>query len=132
MLEHTADIRMAVSGTSLSELFNNAARAVGYLMGACDASENLDSIEIKAQAEDEEELFVEWLREILYQAQVNRFIPLKTQTIRIDGNKLTARVEGFRRPPDCEQETEIKAVTYHGLSVVQTEDGYRAHVVFDI
>ncbi len=132
LLEHTADIRIAVRGQSLAELFANAARAVGYLLGACEVPEKRDTVKIQVQADNEEELLVEWLREILYRAQTHQFVPLRADITELAENELTGVVEGFTRTEDCEPELEIKGVTYHELSVTKTEEGYEARVVFDI
>jgi len=79
-----------------------------------------------------DELLFDWLNEILYAFESERLL-LSEFDVSIDeaGLKATARGE----PADESRhrlEHEVKAITYHGLKVERTPDGYLAEVIVDI
>jgi SHS2 domain-containing protein len=79
-----------------------------------------------------DELFFDWLTEILYVFESEHLL-LTEFEVSIDNTGLKAVARG--EPVDESRhrlEHEIKAVTYHGLKVEQTADGYLAEVIVDI
>ncbi len=132
LLEHTADIRMEVRGASKEGLFLNAARGfTGLLVGE---SEGLPDIELalSLKADNIEELLVDWLRELLYRHETQGFILVSAEIEEISETSLRAKLSGRTLGPEEEPEVEIKAVTYHGLSVQKNDAGYAVTIVFDI
>lgn len=79
---------------------------------------------------DVAQLLVRWLREILYLHDVHGLVYQAARFDRLDTAGLDASVSGEVRSDDAV--TELKAVTYHGLEVAPTADGWRARVIFDI
>jgi len=83
---------------------------------------------LELPANDMENLVVGFLSEIIYLGEVeglgfNRF------DLQLENERLTARLEGA---PIEYQAKEIKAVTYHGLAIQETENGLEANLVFDV
>jgi SHS2 domain-containing protein len=145
LLDHTADIRIEVRGRSAGDLFIHAAQGLTTLLDPGDAeADRRDSTSEKEGARTErisldlegdglEELLVAWLREILFLNQVRGFRMEASEIQQLTMERLTAVIEGRVRgdrvaPPDLE----IKGVTYHGLAVTETEEGFTALVVFDV
>lgn len=135
VFEHTADIGLRVTATSLEQLFAEAGRAVASLI-----IENPEAIElrqrvaIELEAEDAQGLFVDWLRELIYRFETEHLL-LREFSIRVsDGNRgLRAECQG--EPADWSRhlpDHELKAVTYHRLRVAQTATGWEAEMIFDI
>ena len=85
------------------------------------------------RASDRESLLVRWLSEILFQVDGRGFVP-KTFAVTIQGEaELTATIRG--EPLDLERHstrTDVKAVTYHQLSVRNTPEGVILNVFLDI
>lgn len=131
-LDHTADIRMEVKGKSLKDLFINAARGFTQLLSAGPHLEPTEEFLLELETIGVEELLVDWLRELLYRHQTQGFLFAHAEFDRISRTSLKAGIHGTTRTPDDEPELEIKAVTYHGLSVTKDEDGFSARVIFDI
>jgi SHS2 domain-containing protein len=132
LLDHTADIRLAVHGATLEELFLNAWRGLTHLLAA-DAKVNADSeMIVSLDAETTEELLVDWLRELLFQNQTRKFVAVDVEIKELSGSCLHAKLRGGNPPSDFEPALEIKGVTYHGLFVEKTEEGYLAKIVLDI
>ncbi|HET6576384.1 MAG TPA: archease, partial [Fimbriiglobus sp.] len=81
---------------------------------------------------DREYLLFDWLRELLYRFDAGHMVYRDfAVTVRPDG--LTATVRGEPLDPDRHTLShEVKAITYHGLKVEQTADGWLAEVIVDI
>jgi SHS2 domain-containing protein len=81
---------------------------------------------------DLEYLLVDWLDGLLYLFESKRFLACEFETI-FDDTGLAATVRGETCDPARHQLAhEVKAVTYHGLAVEQSPDGWRAEVIVDI
>ena len=132
-LDHTADIRMEVHGKTMEELFSNAARGMMSLLVSRPSGDAETEITVHLDSGDYEDLLVDWLREILFQNEVRDFVLLEPCILRLSETGIEARLEGRRFQPGEERpDQEIKGVTYHGLSIEETDRGYRARIVFDI
>ncbi len=132
LLDHTADIRMEVRGKDLEELFTNAAHGLTRLVAEESEVEPESELELALEADTVEELLVDWLRELLFVNQTRGFILIRLKMAEVSRTVLKARVLGRIRGPDEEPLAEIKAVTYHGLSVQMDDRGYSVRIVFDI
>ena len=132
LLEHTADIRLEVHGATLEDLFINAARGFTDLILPDSEVTSQTESEISLEADSAEELLVDWLRELLFLHQTRKLVMIDAQMITFSETNLEARVSFGIDPPDFEPSLEIKGVTYHGLSIVETGEGYSAKIVFDI
>jgi SHS2 domain-containing protein len=130
---HTADIGVRVYGTSLGELFENAAFAMFDILADL---ENLsgDTVEKFAlEAPTAEELLITWLDELLYNFYTKQLIFFRFRIDELAGTRLTATA--FGRPVGANRnrlKTEIKAATYHDLKIVKTAEGYTVDIVFDV
>jgi len=141
IIEHTADIGIRVRGDSLSGLFTNAASGmIAMIFGfeqyesiIADNSRKKLSLTVKVQGNELEELLMSFLSELLYLFDGEKFIPLGIKKIVFNDDSLTALVEGVFFDPDAHKvETEIKAVTYHGMSVQKAGEQWVTDVIFDI
>jgi SHS2 domain-containing protein len=130
--EHTADIGVHAYGRTLEELFINAARALYEVQGRFDlADRRMLKVELTATSLDE--LFVRWLSELLFHFSTDGVCFTYFRFQFTGDQKLTVQMEGgavdFSRSEVFE---EVKAVTYHQLSLKQTADGWMATVIFDV
>lgn len=131
--EHTADLGLRVRAPDLQTLFVDAARGLTSMIVA-----NLEQVRRDRQMKFNvsgtryDELLFDWLSEILYAFESGHLL-LSHFSIEMDGSGLTATAEG--EPADERRhqlEHEVKAITYHGLRVEQTPDGWLAEVIVDI
>ena len=81
------------------------------------------------EAMDTETLLVDWLSELAYWAESEMLVFHEFKIESVSPTHLRARMYGTRV---AQLEKHIKAVTYHNLEVVQTENGLTATVVFDV
>lgn len=134
ILEHTADIGIAVKGGDLEKLFRNAAMAMFDIMAekAVDKkSEKIEKFLIRQEADDLEELFVNWLNELLSLSGAKSKIFCEFTFRNLDEGKLEA-VAGGEDMANYRINTEIKAATYHGLEIKKAGSQWQAKVIFDV
>jgi SHS2 domain-containing protein len=84
---------------------------------------------VEIRADDAEGLLVEWLSELAFLVEVKSFIFQRVEILTFSETYLKANVYGKIAR---ELKVHIKAVTYHNLKIVETENGFEATVVFDI
>lgn len=132
LLDHTADLRIEVRGKSIAEIFIHAAEALTYILTGGAEVKPTENRHIELEAQDLEDLLVEWLREILFQHQVYGKIFVAAETLDLSVSSLKACVVfGLLRGKSLLQ-FEIKGVTYHGLKIKRRGDRYIVHIIFDI
>ena len=154
LIEHTADIGIRVRGKKLEELFSNAALAMFDIIAeekspssakiwrippkfgetspaklAGTKSPVKNSIKLKADSPDE--LFINWLNELLSLSAIKELIFSEFKIKKIQGNSLEAEAFG-RNIKEYQVNSEIKAATYHELKIAETADGWQAEVIFDV
>jgi SHS2 domain-containing protein len=130
--EHTADIGVRAYGWTLEELFVNAARALYQIQGRFDLADRR-MIKIELSADSTDELLVHWLAELLFRFSTENVCFTHFRIQFTGSNKLLAQMEGGAVDfSHSEVSEEVKAVTYHQLSVQQTADGWTATVIFDV
>ena len=133
--EHTADAGAVVRGATLERLLENAARALFDL--ACDRRtvRPRRRLMLRVQGAGLEDLVVRFLNEILYLAESRRWVFSACVVERVDRARFRARGVLKGEPMEAGRHRlrrEVKAVTYHGLSVVRGRSAWRARILFDI
>jgi len=133
LIDHTADIGIDVFGTTIEELFTNAAFALFDIIADLSKVECKAEYSVKISGIDREQLLVIWLSELLYLHDVKYLLFKDFHITDMNENQLTASVWGEVFNDDKHViKTEIKAVTYHGLSIVQENHQWKARVIFDL
>ncbi|PSP90617.1 protein archease [Halobacteriales archaeon QS_4_69_34] len=159
--EHTADVAVAATGTSLGETF--AAVAEGLAAAMCEAIPESDPaddrvdgdrkdglgasrFDLAVRAEGREALLYDYLDELIYQRDVRGVLPVDNRaTVRCeegrvggeatgDGGDEQWAIEASARgvPLDAIDAREVKAVTYSEMAIEERDGGWRAYVVFDV
>jgi SHS2 domain-containing protein len=133
VIDHTADLGIIVKGPDVRNLFILAAQAMTDLMVEGDISDKTSIRDVSLQGEDFPDLMVRWLGEILYLFDGENLIvnSIKIKSISPTKLKSTLTLTSFE-PEHHQVIREIKAVTYHQISVDKTKDGWQAKVIFDI
>ncbi|BBO71024.1 protein archease [Desulfosarcina alkanivorans] len=133
LLDHTADLRIRVSGTDPADLFQNAGLALFDLIADPVRLKPREIIEVAVTGDDPADLMVNYLRELLYLWTGEEKLVERIDIVHLTDTAVSARVSADRyQPGRHEIRNEIKAVTYHQIEVSRTESGWRAMVVFDI
>lgn len=138
-VDHTADLAVEIEAASLPELFDRAARGTVALIETDDASTAscaprmervVEPHRIALDAATLPDLLVRWLREIMYLHQVRGLAYRRGRVHVADGPTLLAEAE--MEPETGSALRELKGVTYHGLEVARSADGWRARVIYDV
>jgi len=133
LIDHTADIGIKVRGKSVGELFENAAYAMFDLIADLDRVKKREVLEVEIEGEGMDELLADWLRELLYKFNGERHLLKDFKIEEIDQKSLKARVRGEKLDLSRHSlKMEIKAVTYYGLEIKRTSEGWQAQVIFDV
>ncbi len=130
-----ADIGMLVSGTNINILFSDAAAGLTSIMVEPDNLEERKRFKVTLDADDVEGLFFNWLSEIIYFKDAERFFPKRCEFEYLDGNgkKLAATLHGDIADPERHiLKTDVKAVTYYRFKVEKVDGLWKAEVVLDI
>ncbi len=131
-LEHTADVGIRATGPDLRSTFTWATRGLLEIIGVWDpdaASER--DVELQVKARDLEALIVEWLSEVLYLQDSDDVVVSTIELAEPRGVALSGRLGVATRARDAEG-TQVKAVTYHKVSVTEDPEGCTAEVYLDI
>ncbi len=131
-IEHTGDAGIELVATSRAELFRRAAIAIARLMVAPEGVRPIERREVRVSAVSDADLMHDLLAALLNLFLVEGFIWCDA-VVNEDGDSVRAEVVGERYDSARhELRTEIKAVTYHQLSVERVGDRWQAQVIFDI
>lgn len=149
--DHTGDVGFELDAPDLPTLFADAAVALTETITDATALVGLRSVKVTVTAADLDLLLVDWLSELLYRFEVDRWLPVRASVVVRDASPrwaLEAVVEGgsprFEAADAVDPEGEdvgaggsplrvlVKAVTYHGLSLQELDGRWRARVVLDI
>jgi SHS2 domain-containing protein len=126
---HTADWALDVWAPDLIELLRAAAQGMYALIGARpEPNPDRKDYKIEFAVRDEETLLVSFLSELIYFTGRDN-VAFDEFDLTLDGAKLLANVSGL---PIESQAKEIKAVTFHNLSIRRTERGLETTIVFDV
>jgi protein archease len=131
--EHTADLGLRIHADDLNTLFAEAGRALfSVIVENPDDIRNVEEIPFTIKGNEAEELLHDWLTELLFTFHVHRRVLINFD-VNIHPTELTAVAHGEKIDPKRHEiDLEIKAITWHGLKVVQTGDGWMAEVIVDI
>jgi SHS2 domain-containing protein len=131
--EHTADLGIRVRAADLDALFAEAATALfNAIVDNLKTVRPLERIEVRIAGDDREFLLFDWLKELLYRFDAEHLLFSRFE-VRVACDGLTGAAWG--EPLDRarhELAHEVKAITYHGLRVKQTADGWLAEIIVDI
>lgn len=131
--EHTADLGIRVAGRDLPDLFEESARALFQTIVAdLKTIEKLEEVVVALPKDDYDYLLFDWLKALLYHFDVDGLV-FGDFRVTIDDNGL--RGVAWGEPTDRKKhdlEHEVKAITYHGLFVEQTDSGWNAEIIVDI
>jgi len=132
-IEHTADIGVEVAAETANELFRRAGLALFSLMVGLEGVETREEREEVVQAEGWEDLLHDWLSRLLHNFLQDGFIAAEITVDELDATHIRARLQGEKLDYERHNfETEIKAVTYHQLSVTCEDGRWLARVIFDV
>jgi SHS2 domain-containing protein len=133
LLDHTSDIKVEIYGVDLAELFTNAATCLFDLILDIEKVQATKSVSVSLKSADLSELFLDWLRELLFLFSAKSIAVRRVEITSIAPTKVHARI--FGEEFDTERhglKVEVKTPTYHEYRIEKTAEGYTATVIFDV
>ena len=127
-VEHTADWELHVWAPDLISLLKTAAQGMYVLSGVKLAVEPRHTREFEIVYLDRESLLVDFLSELLFFGEDES---LAFDLYQLNFNVNSLKVQAYGAPMQ-KQSKEIKAVTYHGMRIRETERGLEVNIVFDV
>lgn len=135
--EHKADIGVRGYGKTIEEAFENGAKAMFSVMVNLEKVEPKKEIKIASEADNLEELFVEWLNTLLSEAGIQNFVFCEFKIKEIKKTDSRYKLFGAARGEDLnpekhEAEVEVKAATYSQLKVEKKNNKFIAQTIVDV
>ena len=133
IIDHPADIGIEARGMTLTEAFENVANGLmSIIVERATVAEKKEEY-IQVHAADREQLLVRWLNEILYMFDGQHFVPKTFSITEISDTFLKAKILGDHFSPSTHRtKLDVKAITYHQLSIKNEADGLVVTVFVDI
>lgn len=133
ILEHPADIGIEAWGATISDAFR---QAVGGLVSVITEPEGVRasiSAKVEVQAGDPAQLLVRLLSEVLFRFDAERFLTSRLVIHAMSGTALSGELLGEHLDPARHiLKLDVKAVTYHQLSVSEDGGMMKVRVFLDI
>ena len=131
-ISHTADIKIRVRAPTLEALFSETFNALMQGMYGTERSGGIIEKEIKVESPDNESLLLDFLSEVLFVSEVESLVFFNA-SISIHGSQLTAELSGEPFDPIRHSGgSEVKGISYSGLSIIHDANGYMLDIIFDV
>ncbi|OIO34299.1 MAG: hypothetical protein AUJ70_01380 [Candidatus Omnitrophica bacterium CG1_02_40_15] len=136
-IDHTADVGIKAWGSTLTELFENAAIGMFAVIAGeeykAQGSKIEKKIEISKNTDNLEEILVSWLSELLYIFNREKIYFNNFKISSLNNSGIKAETNGVNIGLyQSNLYTEIKAVTFHNLKIEETADGFNCTIIFDV
>ena len=130
-IPHTADVKIRARSKTLESLFSDAVDALMDVVYGKNRTGKQPTV-IEVHASDPESLLADFLSEVLFVSEVEGLV-FSHADITITGTDLTAVLSGEPFDPSRHAEgTEVKGISYSGLSIQSDANGYILDIIFDV
>jgi SHS2 domain-containing protein len=131
--KHASDLTMRIVGKTEADLLGNSAFALFDLMTDLERVQPLEPLSVEAEGIDQDDLMVNWIRELLYVFQVSGYLLKEFKIQEIKDNHVRAEVRGEKFNPDAhEVRQELRAVLYEQCRMEKTGNQWTARLTFEI
>ncbi len=130
-----SDAALLVWAPSLEELLVQGAGAiVGFSLAESEPTSRARGPKLSLEAPDTVELFIDWLTEVNYRLQVDRWVVVDPAFVALTDTSLTAWLDGYPlHPARTRFRHEVKAITRHSPFLRRAPDGtWVARVTLDL
>lgn len=130
LVDHTSEVVVRLRAPSFSELVEEAAYAfLDLVPDRLRGPEEAEWKEIRVRGSDHGALLVNWLNELVFQAEVEQWVPVEIQVDRDEGSELRIRARGLHLDAPF---VLVKAATLHDLDLRQDPSGFEGEVTLDV
>jgi SHS2 domain-containing protein len=130
VVDHTSEVQLRLRAGSLGELLAEAGRALAMIqLGGTAGPATGPWLEIEVSSPDRASLVADWLNELVFLAETERWVATEFDIDLTDGQSVRARVRGvpMERVPGL-----VKAATLHGLRLEDVAGGMEGEVILDV
>lgn len=132
----TADIGIEVNSKNITDAYINAALGTLNIITDVDKIQQKTSKEISIESEDEYGLLYDWITELLILLDSENFIASQ-YNIEIKKNDTTYTLQGNIVGDNYDTntynyKTEVKAITYHEMDILEEEDNIKIRFIVDL
>ena len=132
-IDHTGDAGILLRADNLRQLFERAAWGMFSVLTNVAEIRLVEETRIQVEANDLPALMLAWLSELNYRHVTEHRLFGKFEVSVISDQIVFAEVSGETINPDRHTIfTEIKAVTFHGLRLEKSDNGWEAQIIFDL
>ncbi len=132
-IDHTGDAGILLRAENLRQLFERAAWGMFSVLTNVAEIRLVEEERIQVEASDLPALMLAWLSELNYRHVTEHRLFGKFEVSVISDQMVTAEVSGETINLDRHTIfTEIKAVTFHGLRLEKSDNGWEAQIIFDL
>lgn len=129
-LAHVGELRLRVRGNTIAEVLERAGLALTEVLLPIRPPPAPELVhEIVLQAPDRSALLIDWLNELLYLADRDRWVPTRIDIDHATETELRATARG---PVLDQAPALVKAATWHGLRFEAGASGFEADVLLDV
>lgn len=131
--DHTADLGVRVTADSLPELIRAAGEGLYEVIGQLETHRETHDRPLEFAGDDPAVLLRDYLAELLLYFERDQLVA--TEVVVAEANEGHIRATARMAAVDPQRSTyhrEVKAVTYHQLTLERTENGYEATFIVDI
>jgi SHS2 domain-containing protein len=130
--KHASDLTLRVVGKTQPDLLVNSGIALFDLMSDLDKVEARERLPLEVEGIDQDDLIVNWMRELLYLFQVSGYLLKEFQIQEIKDNHVRAEVCGEKFNPDAHEiRQELLSVLYEQCRMEKTGSQWTARVTFE-
>jgi len=133
LIEHTADVGFRVTAPNLTDLLEESARALFALIVLNSHQiQPKTELQIKVLGDRADDLLLDWLSELLYVFDSQRIVFCRFN-VHVAADGVSGQAWGEPLDPSRHQlGHEVKAITYHDLTVRRMDDRWEAKVIVDV
>jgi len=132
IVERSSDLAVKVSGKTQAEVLTSSAFALFDLMTDLDKVELKESLSVEVEGVDDE-LMVNWMRELLYLFQGSGYILKELEVQETKASYVRAEGRGEKFDPDRHEiRREISSILAHQCRMAKTGDQWTAQVTFEL
>jgi SHS2 domain-containing protein len=119
-LPHTADKKIHAKGNNLAEAFGEGALAVYNTIVKIKEIKPTKEKTIKVKSESKEALLYDFIDELLYIIDTEKFIGSKVKEVKLENNKITITFKGDDYT-NYDHLGDVKAMTYSEMEIKEKE-----------
>jgi SHS2 domain-containing protein len=127
---HTSEIELHVRAGSLGDLLAEAGRALSEVqLAGADCVVGGPARPVQVSSSDRAGLLVDWLNELIFLADIDRWVAMDFSVDSITDTEIRARASGvtLEWAP-----SRVKAATFHCIRVEDVPGGLEADVILDV